>query len=151
MSIGHMQEQALRAAREGRSIRRYLADTTVTNAFVVQVAATDYYDIPEGKQVVITRLHIGCETVDEFAAGYLVACAEITGGGVATQLHAQAHDHVGSKKEWSGHIVRTTNPPIVVKYSDGYRSVSLAVKATDNTTVVSYGWNGWLEDEGTLS
>ena len=151
MSVRFQQDQGLRAAREGRNIRRFLADVNVTAAFVVSTNALIYYDIPEGKQVVITRLHLGCETVDEYAAGYLVGCAEVAGGGVATQLHAQAHDHVGGKKEGAGHIVRTTNPPIVVKYSDGHRSVSLAVKATDTSTVVAYGWNGWVEEEGTLS
>jgi len=146
-----MQDQGLRAAREGRSLRRFLSEVTVTNAYVVSTNAGIYYDIPAGKQVVITRLHIGCETVEEQADAYLVSCAEITAGGVATQLHAEAHDHVGGKKEGTGHIVRTTNPPIVVKYSSGARSISLAVRATDAATIVSYGWNGWLEDESTLS
>jgi len=50
-----------------------------------------------------------------------------------------------------GHIVRDNNPPLVLKYSDGYRPVLIAVKATDTNTVVSFGWNGWVEDEGTLS
>ncbi len=42
-------------------------------------------------------------------------------------------------------------PPVCIKYSDGNRSVSVAVKATDTDTVVDYGWMGWVEDEGTLS
>ena len=151
MSSRFSQDQGLRAAREGRSIRRFLAHQTETNAYVVSTNALIYYDIPAGKQVVITRLHLGCETVEEEADAYLVSCAAVAGGGAATQLHAEAHDHVGSKKEGRGHLVRTTNPPIVVKYSSGARSISLALRATDNATVISYGWNGWVEDEGTLS
>ena len=151
MSRLAQQTPGLEAAREGRSIRRYIANTTVTNAFVVQTAATSYYDIPEGKQVVVSRVFIGRETPDETLAGYIVGCAAITGGGAATQMQNEIHDHVGTKKEFSGHIEKDTNPPLVLKYSDGHRSVSMAVKATDNATVCTFGWGGWLEDEGTLS
>jgi len=146
-----MQDQALRAAREGRVIRRYLDDQTETNAFVVSTAAAIYYDIPAGKQVVVTKAFVDCETVLEFAAAYVVGCSAITGGGAATQVHHALHDHVGDKKEGPSHKVKITNPPLVLKYSDGHRSVSMAVKATDAATVMSYGWNGWVEDEGTLS
>ena len=151
MSIGHMQDQALRAAREGRSIRRYLDEQTESNAFVVSTDAAIYYDIPAGKQVVVSRVHVDCETVEEFAACYIVGCDAITGGGTGTQQHHELHNHVGSKKESLSHPVRNTLPPLILKYSDGHRSVSLAVKATDAATVISYGWNGWVEDEGTLS
>lgn len=144
------QTPGLEAARDGRSIRRYLSGVTVTNAFVVSTNAAIYYDIPEGKQVVVSRVFMGCETVEETAGGYIVGCAEIAGGGAATQMHNQIHDHVGTKKEGSGHITKNSNPPMVLKYSDGHRSVSLAVKATDAATVVTYGWNGWYEDENTL-
>ena len=141
----------LKAAREGRNIRRWLVDVTITADFVVQTVPTIYYNIPEGKQIVIARMHVGCETVEEYIIGYVVACNAVNGGGDVTELHAPAHDHVGSKKEGSGHIIRTHNPPIVVSYLDGFRSVSMAVKATDEATVVAYGWNGWIESYRRLS
>ena len=151
MSVRHLQDQGLRAAREGRAIHKHVTGDTVTTGFVVQTAAGIYYDIPAGKQIVVTAINVGCDTVEEFVAGYLVGCAEIAGGGAATQKHTEIHDHVGSKKEGRGHVREDIHPPVVFKYSDGHRSVSMAVKATDTATLADYGWMGWVEDEGTLS
>ena len=151
MSSRFSQDQGLRAAREGRAIHKHQTDQTVTAAFVVSTNALIYYDIPEGKQVVISHMVIGCETVEEEAIGYMVACAEIAAGGAATKLSYTLHDHVGSKKESAGHQRENFVVPYVVKYSDGHRSVSMALKATDAATVVNFGWAGWVEDEGTLS
>ena len=145
------QDCGLMAARKGRSIRRYVSEVSITGSFVVQTSATLYYDIPVGKQIVVCRLFVGCETALNLIEGYLVGCSAVAGGGDAVQMNNHIHDHVGDKKEGSGHIVRDTCPKIVLKYSEGYRSVSIAVKATDTNTVVSFGWNGWIEDEGTFS
>lgn len=145
------QNQGLRAARTGRDIRRYLYAQNVTGSYVVQTSASIYYDIPAGKQVVIVHWFVGCNDADEFAAGYLVACDAVAGGGTPVQLGHDLYDYVGDKKQGKSYIQEDLNPPIVVKYSDGYRSVSMAMKATDTNTVVDYGWDGWYEDEGTLS
>ncbi len=139
----------LEAAREGRTIHKFQVDQKVTGTFAVEVHADIYYDIPVGKQVVITHWHVGCEDIDNFAAAYLVGCDAIAGGGNVTQLDHDMHDHVGSKKEGISHVEEDLHPPIVVKYSDGHRSVSMALKATDTDTVVMFGWCGWYEDENT--
>ena len=34
--------------------------------------------------------------------------------------------------------------PLIFNYSDGHRSVSMAIKATDTDAIVSYGWCGWF-------
>ena len=147
----HDQDPAIKAARTGRAIHKHVAGDTVTGSFVVQTATAIYFDIPAGKQVIITNINVGCEDADEFAALYLVGCSEVAGGGTPTQFHSEIHDHVGDKKEGKSHVDDDIYPPVCIKYSDGYRSVSVAVKATDTATVVDYGWMGWYEDEGTLS
>jgi len=151
MSVRHLQDQGLRAAREGRAIHKHVTGDNVTAGFVVQTAAAIYYDIPAGHQVIVTSINVGCEDADEFAGLYLVGCAEVAGGGAATQHHEEIHEHVGDKKQGKSHVDDEIYPPICIKYSDGHRSVSVAVKATDTDTVVDYGWMGWVEDEGTLS
>jgi len=151
MSVRFSQDQGLRAARDGRDIHRNLVDQTVTAGFVVEVGAGTYYDIPAGKQVIVSSFWVGCETVDEFAAAYMVSCDAVTGGGNATALGMQLHDHVGTKKEAAGHIRQELYCPLCIKYSAGARSVSMALKATDTSTVCMFGWCGWVEDEGTLS
>ncbi|GAG58200.1 unnamed protein product [marine sediment metagenome] len=144
-------EQALRAARQGRSICRWLEDVTITGSYVVATSASLYFDIPAGKQVVIPHAFVGCESANEFMAGYIVGCSAIAGGGSPTQFHHAMHDHVGAGKVGTGHVVEDFIPPLVLKYSEGHRSVSMAVKATDTGTVCTFGWCGWFEDEGTLS
>ena len=151
MSGRFSQDQALRAARDGRAIHRNLVDQTVTNAFVVEVGAGTYYDIPAGHQVIVSAFWVGCETVDEFAAAYMVECDAVTGGGTPTALGMQLHDHVGTKKEGFGHVRESLACPLCIKYSAGARSVSMALKATDAATVCMFGWCGWVEQEGTLS
>jgi len=151
MSIGHLQDQGLRAAREGRAICKFVDEDTVTDAFVVQTAAAIYYDIPEGKQLVIKSATVGGATVLEECVAYLVGCDAVAGGGTPTQLNHHLHIAIGDRKEGLMHAKESFDVPKVVKYSDGHRSVSLAVMATDNATVVTYGWCGWVEDEGTLS
>jgi len=143
--------QALRAARQGRAIHKYADEGTVTGSFVVQTAAAMYYDIPAGKQVVVNLIMAGCHSVDEFASVYLVGCTEKAGAGSPTQFMHRATVTLGSKKDGNELKMMEFMVPVVLKYSAGHRSVSMAVKATDSSTVVSYCWCGWVEDEGTLS
>ena len=151
MSVRFMQEQGLRAAREGRSIGKFEEAQNVTGAYVVEVGVDTYFDIPEGMQVIVTHFHVGCDDADEFAGCYMVGCSATAGGGDATQTHHEIHDHVGTKKEGHDHVEEDINPPLCIKYSDGHRSVSMALIATDTDTVVNFGWTGWVEEEGTLS
>ena len=152
MSIGHMQDQALRAAREGRALHKFLDDDTdVTAGFVVETNALIYYDIPAGKQVVVTTLYAGCGTIEDELTVYIVSCAAVTGGGAATQKMHHFKVANGAKKEGKVYGVRELRVPVVIKYSDSARSVSLAVKGTDTDVTGTYGWCGWVEDEGTLS
>ena len=99
MSVRHLQDQGLRAAREGRAIQKYVTEDTVTAAFVVQTAAAIYYDIPAGKQVVVVNQIVGCNDADEFAAIYLVGCDAITGGGTPTQVHLKYTSMSGARKK----------------------------------------------------
>ena len=144
-------DAGLRAAQTGRGLARWLDADTVTASYVVSTNASIYFDIPEGKQVVVKSVVVGCETINEECAIYLVGCSAIAGGGSPTQFSHHFHMTVGDKKEGSVHLHEEFTVPAVIKYSDGHRSVSLAVKATDTATVVTYGWCGWVEDEGTLS
>jgi len=152
MSVRYMQQQTLRAAREGRAIHKFKdEDATVTAGFVVSTLASIYYDIPAGKQVIVDTVHYGINTVDDEITVYMVACAEITAGGAATQKMHHFFASSGTKKEGNGIVIAYLATPLCIKYSDGHRSVSMAVKATDTDAIATYGWCGYFEDEGTLS
>lgn len=144
-------DQAIRASRQKRALHKYVDDDTVTASFVVQTAAAIYYDIPAGKQVVIQTVDYGVATANKEMAMYIVGCDAVTGGGSPTQCMHQWKIANGAANQGVLNQVTKLDVPCVIKYSDGHRSVSLAVKATDTNAVVTYGWCGWVEDEGTLS
>ena len=103
----------------------------------------------EGYQVVVAAIVLGCMTVDNECMAYIVGCDATAGGGNATQMMHHFHHAVGSKKEGFTHPLENLLVPVVLKYSDGHKSVSMAVKATDTNTNVMYGWCGWVEPEDT--
>jgi len=147
-----LMDQALRAAREGRGIHKFINDDdTVTAGFLVSALANIYFDIPAGKRVVVVSIMFGCETADDKVEVYMVGCDAITGGGSPTQKMAHYDQYVGNVKDQKAYIWEPFYVPLIFNYSDGHRSVSMAVKATDTDAIVSYGWCGWYEDEGTLS
>ena len=152
MSVRYMQQQTLRAAREGRAIHKFKdEDAGVTAGFVVSTDAGIYYDIPAGKQVIVDTVHYGVNTVDDEITVYMVACAAVAGGGAATQKMHHFFASAGTKKEGNGIVIAHLATPLCIKYSGGHRSVSMAVMATDTDAIVTYGWCGYFEDEGTLS
>ena len=147
-----MQQQTLRAAREGRALHKFKDDDSgVTAGFVVSTLAAVYFDIPAGKQVIVDTVHYGVNTVDDEVTVYIVSCAEIAGAGAATQHMHHFWASSGTKKEGNGLVIAHLLTPVCIKYSDAARSVSMAVKANDTDAIVTYGWCSYWEDEGTLS
>ena len=59
------------------------------------------------------------------------------------------HLAIGAVREGSSHHTEHFPTPFMVRYSDGYRSVSMAVKGTNAQINVTYGWCGWVERETT--
>lgn len=152
MSVRFMQDQALRAAREGRGVHKFVNDDSdVTAGFVVSTLTAVYYNIPAGKRLVVVAIMFGCETTNDKVEVYMVGCDAVAGGGNATQKMAHYDQYIGTVKVGIAYVWEEFHVPLIFNYSDGHRSVSMAVKATDTDAVVSYGYCGWVEDEGTLS
>ncbi len=148
----YSQNQALRAARDGRAIHMW--DDSIVGLTTEHIISTDsaiYYNIPAGKQVVVSRMSVGLDTTDDDGHMYIAGCSAVAGGGDATQLGHHIHYYSGSKKDGRGEHDHDFSPPLVVKYSDGHRSISLALAANDTDADLLVSWSGWVEDEGTLS
>ena len=146
-----VQNAAIRAARAGRSVNRWLQDVKVTAAFVVSTNASIYFDIPAGKQVIIKAVLFGTTTEGDGVWVYPVACSAIAGGGTPTTIGYVRYASGAATKSGNQHFIDDIPVPFIAKYSEGARSVSLAVKATSTETDVTFGWSGWYEDEGTLT
>ncbi len=128
-------DQALRAAREGRALHKFEdADTGLTASFVVSTKSNVYFNIPEGKQVVISTVNFGCQTPSKTVTMYIVGCDAVAGGGTPTQFMHHFQIANGAANQGALNKIDHFNVPVILKYSDGHRSVSIAVKGTDTNT-----------------
>ncbi len=138
---------AIHVARRGGSLHKWVdgVDTMATGAVLTD--ATLYYDIPEGKQVLITCLSGDVDTNSDDVAFYMVKCASTAGGGSATQLHGEIHIHTAAAQVTHGEIYRIFNPPILVKYdADTAKSISVYADANDDGAEANIAWCGWVEN-----
>lgn len=135
------------AARRGDGLHKWVNDKTPGADAVVLTDATLYYNVPEGKQVLITAMHFDVETDSDDVHVGMVSCSAVAGGGDATEISGHAHIFTGAAVGWQASKERPFYPPILVTYSSGARSVSMKVNANDAAAVLSCGWTGWVEDE----
>ncbi len=135
------------SARRGLGLHKYVdgVDTMATGAVLTD--ATLYYNIPVGKQVLITCLLCDLDTVSDDVAFYLVKCAAVAGGGSAVQLHGGQHVHTPAAMVTHGVIQLFFNPPILVKYdAAAAKSISVFADANDDGAAANIAWCGWVED-----
>ena len=145
-------DQGLRATRQGRHLHKYdNAITGLSGSHVVSTSSAIYQNIPEGKQIIIKMLCLGLETASDKLHAVPVGCSAVAGGGDATDLCHHLHVITGATPQGKVEFMHEYPVPLIAKYSDGYRSVSLALAANDSNAQAVVGWCGWIEDEGTLS
>jgi len=104
----------------------------------------------EGTQVVIDTVNVGVATPSKTVDIKIVGCSAVAGGGTPTQEMHIFRVANGAANQGELNKVIHLDVPVIFKYSNGYKSVSLSVKATDTETTATYGWCGWYEDENTL-
>ena len=137
----------IHAARRGYGLHKWVddVDTMASGEALTDVGL--YYDIPVGKQVLITCLLSDLSTVSDDVSLYLVKCAEVAGGGAAVQLHGEQHVHTAAAQVTHGVIQLFFNPPILVKYSaTAAKSISVYADANDDAATANIAWCGWVED-----
>lgn len=106
-----------------------------------------YYNLPEGRQIVITMFCFGVNTLNDdcdFEFGYTDA---INGAGTFAPVTPRFHVATGAAREGRATFDRSPTTPIVLKYSGGIRSVTARVDANDAGCQVTAAWNGWVEAE----
>lgn len=143
----HIYGGALEAARDARGLHKWVNDKTASGSLQVLTDATMYYDIPAGKQVIIVQAYIGVETVSDDIHVEVVSCSAVAGGGTATALSGHYHLFTGANLVGTEDKEREFMPPLIAKYSDGARSVTMRINANDASCVISCGWMGWVEPE----
>ena len=135
------------SARRGLGLQKWVdgVDTMATGAVLTD--ATLYYNIPVGKQVLITCLQGDLDSNSDDLAFYLAKCADQQGGGAAVQLHGELHVHTAAAQVTHGIIQMVFNPPILVKYNAASaKSISVYADANDDAAEANIAWCGWVED-----
>lgn len=140
-------DEYIHAARRGDGIHKWVNDKTPGADLVVLTDATLYYNIPEGRQVLIYQIYAGIQTVSDSCHFEIVSCTAVAGGGTPTAVTGHYHIFTGANLVGTEDKEREFTPPIIVKYSDGARSISIRVDANDASAEVSCGWMGIVEDE----
>ena len=140
-------QPGLDAAREGRSLIRWANSTTPGSSEVVLTDTMLIYDIPIGKQVVITAIDYGLTSVSDSCVFTLVACSEPNGAGTVTDLNHDLYIASGSSIAGVYTYHEDFSPCICIKHKDGHRSISFQVTANDASATITVAWHGWIEDE----
>ena len=140
-------DPGLDAAREGRALVRWANNVTPGASEVVLTDTTLIYDIPIGKQVIVTQICHGLTSFSDSCVFTLVACSEPNGAGAVTDLNHDMNIASGSAIAGTQVYHYRLRPPICVKHKDGHRSISFQVTANDASATITVGWHGWYEDE----
>ena len=128
----------------GKGVCKWVNDKTpgTTNPLVL-TDATLYYNLVAGELVVISCLLYGVLSASDschFEFGYTSAVA---GGGDFTAV--TPHFEATTGTVMSERTLQDMSPgtPLVIRYADGARSISVRVTANDNTCVVGCGFQGY--------
>lgn len=142
-----IEEAAIHAARRGHGYHKYVNDKTGSGSSQVLTDATLTLDIPEGWQLLITQMTFDMETVSDDCHFNIVGCSAVSGGGDPTELCGHVHIFTGTAVSSAASKERRFLPPLLVKYSTGYKSVTMRINTNDASCKVSCGYHCWMEKE----
>jgi len=137
----------LHAARVGAGVCGWINNTVGLNALTVINDAGLYYNIPVDRRVVITMLCAGLNTVSDqidFAMGFTDA---INAGGAFYQCMPTKRYASAANRQHGLDYELKPPLPIVIRYSQGARCVTMRVQANDALAAVDLAWQGWVERE----
>ena len=137
----------LQAARVGAAVCGWMNGVVGLAALTVVANAGVYYNIPVDRRVVITMLCAGLNTVSDqidFEFGFTDA---INAGGTfypATPIKRYAS---AANRQHGLDYELKLSVPIILRYSQGARCVTMRVQANDALAAVDLAWQGWVERE----
>lgn len=135
-------------SREGNALHKWVNDALNLSTASILPTAGLCYDLNEGEQVFITNVCWGLHTASDSVIVEVVSTTGACGTGVATLASHHFEGATGATPTGKELQCYPIDPPIMVRYSDGARSVSLKADANDDAASVTMAWYGWVEDEG---
>ena len=137
----------LHAARTGALVCGWITATVGLNALTVINDPNLYYNIPVDCRVVIVMICAGLNTVSDqidFELGFTDA---INAGGAYYQGTPVKRYASAANRQHGLDYELTFSVPLIVRYSQGARCVTMRVQANDALAAVDLGWQGWVERE----
>ena len=137
----------LDAALDGRSVSKNLDNVTPGAGYAVLTNAGIVYNIPEGFLFVVAVRYCSLLTLSDNCLFQIGWCSAVDGGGAFTnkghymRLYSGAAQSVLVTERC--HIV----PPGVFRYSEGARSVTIAVTPNDAGCAITCGYSGFIMQE----
>ena len=132
------------AALMNQSICGWVNEKVPGAALVVLTDAGLIYDIPAGRQVLVTQYCYAVETTSDdcqFEFGYVDA------GGTFRGLGPHKHVYTGAANQGRTAYDQDIDPPMIIRYSQGARRITFRVDANDAACEITVGWHGvWLNE-----
>jgi len=144
----HRPSTALYMARQGNTICLKGNDKDTLSAGVVQTTTGEFSAIPEGQAAVITCYYLHLSTVSDYVEMEIGQAAAADGTGDFVAGTPKFRIDTGDKKTGAQPGVTYFDPPMYIKYSTTSKSVVVKLTANDDSAVVTFGVNGWLEETG---
>lgn len=135
------------AAREARTIRKFINGLTGIGVNEVLTAGQIYYNVPLGRRVLIGQLSIQLTTISDIIQVGLGWTTAVNGAGVFTPVTVQHVLQTGGAIAPNSGQVYEFYPMIMFEYSAGVRCITLRVDANDINATMNLMWSGWWEFE----
>lgn len=137
----------LDAALEGRDQHGNYTNQAPGAGYAVLNDAGLVLNIPEGQLFVVTSHAISIHSLSDNCLFQLGCCDAVDGGGT---FHPDGHpDYLASGAAQSVLVTQTHFyvPPMVIRYSEGSRSITFAVTPNDAGCTISCGFDGFFMQE----
>lgn len=140
-------QPGLDAAREGRAIRGYVNAKTGLDSEVVLTDSTLLKVIPIDERLIITNYYMYLSTVSDWVTVEFVVTENEDGSGAITALSPKFRIDTGASVAASVTNQVTIWPtPICVTRAMGH-AFSVQVLANDAAAALTFGFNGWTEND----
>ena len=141
----HYPHTGLYMARQGNTICLKGNDKDTLSAGVVQTTAGEFSAIPSGQAAVITCYYLHLSTISDYVELEIGQAAAADGTGDFVAVTPKFRIDTGDKKTGAQPGVTYFDPPLYIEYSATSKSVAVKLTANDDSAVVTFGVNGWLE------
>ena len=139
--------EMLKASREDRNVCVWVNDYKPGDGVNVINMTGSFHNLNPGEQFILTQVAWGILSLNDsahFAAGFT---DEWYGSGSFTPIHHHHEMTVGGAKEYKTMSDETLYPPMIMKYSDGVKTVCIQADCGDADVEVTVAICGWVEPE----